>query len=43
MYESKFGAKLQWFSFASDKMCFKDIQKSFTATLLYAMNEFVNR
>ena len=40
MYESKSGAKLQWFSFASDKICFKDIQKSFTATYLLAMNDY---
>ncbi len=38
MYES--GAKLRWFSSASDKICFKDIQKSFTATNLLAMNDY---
>ena len=38
MYES--GAKVQCFSFAIDKKCFKDIQKSFYATYLLAMNDF---
>lgn len=38
MYES--GAKVQCFSFAIDKICFKDIQKSFNATKMYAMNDF---
>ena len=37
MYES--GAKVQCFSFAIDKICFKDIQKSFTVTYLLAMND----
>ena len=39
MYES--GAKVQCFSFAIDKKCFKDIQKSFTATYLLAMNDYL--
>ena len=38
MYES--GAKVQCFSFAIDKICFKDIQKSFTVTYLLAMNDY---
>lgn len=41
MYES--GAKVQCFSFAIDKICFKDIQKSFTVTYLLAMNDYFNR
>ena len=39
MYES--GAKVQCFSFAIDKKCFKDIQKSFTATKMLAMNDYL--
>ena len=38
MYES--GAKVQCFSFAIDKICFNDIQKSFTVTYLLAMNDY---
>ena len=39
MYES--GAKVRWFPFAGDKICFKDIQKSFTATKMLAMNDYL--
>jgi hypothetical protein len=41
MYES--GAKVQQITFDHDKICFKDIQKSFTVTYLLAMNDYFNR
>lgn len=40
MYESKSGAKVHGITLNHDKNCFKDIQKSFTATYLLAMNDY---
>jgi len=34
MYESKSGAKIQQITIDSDKICFKDKQKSFIATIM---------